>query len=102
MIRLHQVSTLFPYTTLFRSVRDRLFEEPALQSVDDALDDVHHDDGEEERDGEDRKSTRLNSSHQINSYAVSCLKKKRTCQLRGLSSHYHYLIPDIGFDEYGY
>src|SRR5258708_30261230 len=70
MIRRPPRSTLFPYTTLFRSLRLALGRpEPEL------------------RDGDplppawlglrpDRKSTRLNSSHQIISYAVFCLKKK--------------------------
>src|SRR5438552_9062342 len=68
MIRRPPRSTLFPYTTLFRShvvhvVRDgqRIWIE-----LDDGIDPIR-----------DRKSTRLNSSHQINSYAVFCLKKKR-------------------------
>src|SRR5258708_20283125 len=77
MIRRPPRSTLFPYTTLFRSVgrsitsglyvrsagllrmrclRSRLASQAALR---------------------DRKSTRLNSSHQIISYAVFCLKKKK-------------------------
>src|SRR5438552_12860001 len=71
MIRRPPRSTLFPYTTLFRSVQQRrqlrdhgdLGHEPQLQR--DA--DQRH---------ADRKSTRLNSSHQIISYAVFCLKKK--------------------------
>src|SRR5947208_11281611 len=96
MIRRPRRSTLFPYTTLFRSVkskrmvgfvvekRNAAFAEEAfdlgplavwpravppelitslLQAVDD-------------ENGRDRKSTRLNSSHQIISYAVFCLKKK--------------------------
>src|SRR5258708_11013489 len=66
MIRRPPRSTLFPYTTLFRSRgpapadsarRDR----PAARRCGG---------------GRDRKSTRLNSSHQIISYAVFCLKKK--------------------------
>src|SRR5438552_7755818 len=57
-------STLFPYTTLFRSL---FFPEQARGPQDQHQ---RHD------DEEDRKSTRLNSSHQIISYAVFCLKKK--------------------------
>src|SRR2546430_5698983 len=94
MIRRPPRSTLFPYTTLFRSVPHR-----ALQSL--AEREQQHDrerapgDREEreegagplrfqvadeflEQDGEqDRKSTRLNSSHSQISYAVFCLKKKK-------------------------
>src|SRR5258708_10669646 len=76
MIRRPPRSTLFPYTTLFRSDRNN-----------DALDDgaflqVAAGKGLVEHRGKivagriDRKSTRLNSSHQIISYAVFCLKKK--------------------------
>src|SRR5258708_14126544 len=71
MIRRPPRSTLFPYTTLFRSV----------QSVAGAksLDDVEFGKAAKSLRLEihtDRKSTRLNSSHQIISYAVFCLKKK--------------------------
>src|SRR5260364_195007 len=69
MIRLPPRSRLFPYTTLFRSLphhveRREGGEQPAR----------HREQG-------DRKSTRLNSSHQIISYAVFCLKKKKTQKL---------------------
>src|SRR5438874_10644711 len=77
--------TLFPYTTLFRSkaLADRTVEEnqarvrvgllppvAVLEAQADAA-------SREEPDTQDRKSTRLNSSHVENSYAVFCLKKKR-------------------------
>src|SRR2546427_13009741 len=72
MIRRPPRSTLFPYTTLFRSLLDQL--------VGFGIDVGHRVD----RDGhdglaveEDRKSTRLNSSHSQISYAVFCLKKKK-------------------------
>src|SRR5947208_4800652 len=73
-------STLFPYTTLFRSisgaflgkhsipvqwlstVREEAYTPEIIEALADQL---------------DRKSTRLNSSHQITSYAVFCLKKKK-------------------------
>src|SRR2546422_3186565 len=90
MIRRPPRSTLFPYTTLFRSLlvdrRDdaaRLVVEPELGAcVTDPADrvardarDVHVTGG---RDlARDRKSTRLNSSHGYISYAVFCLKKKK-------------------------
>src|SRR2546426_11006264 len=73
MIRRPPRSTLFPYTTLFRSHRHGRRLEHAVQ----------HDVFEVEarrRDAHlriDRKSTRLNSSHLVISYAVFCLKKKK-------------------------
>src|SRR3712207_7261282 len=85
MIRRPPRSTLFPYTTLFRSAGIRLL--PADQSRGD---DQVHVLGELEVDADDRhvlvrvgddrdrKSTRLNSSHANISYAVFCLKKKKT------------------------
>src|SRR3712207_8745340 len=98
MIRRPPRSTLFPYTTLFRSVHERelglqvidvalLVAEDLLQQVGAggvALLAAHDDAGTEalnhgELDVEvDRKSTRLNSSHANISYAVFCLKKKKT------------------------
>src|SRR5258708_28221994 len=71
MIRRPPRSTLFPYTTLFRSTRTGDGEAPATSVIVPAR---HL--GEVAR--ADRKSTRLNSSHQIISYAVFCLKKKTT------------------------
>src|SRR5258708_25698983 len=81
MIRRPPRSTLFPYTTLFRSVshdnnRDNLgvslaLSRNMLKTYLDWHPTVMH-------DLQDRKSTRLNSSHQIISYAVFCLKKKKT------------------------
>src|SRR5258708_18976325 len=79
MIRRPPRSTLFPYTTLFRS---HVFV------------DAHRplEFGDRRRRGldveqhvvalADRKSTRLNSSHQIISYAVFCLKKKKTTHIK--------------------
>src|SRR6266542_6365876 len=64
MIRRPPRSTLFPYTTLFRSGRHR------------GLQRSHHVEARPVR-GPDRKSTRLNSSHGSISYAVFCLKKKK-------------------------
>src|SRR5258708_29946539 len=73
MIRRPPRSTLFPYTTLFRSRmlgNGRTIQVPADQSKWEKL-------RENDRVKVDRKSTRLNSSHQIISYAVFCLKKKK-------------------------
>src|SRR2546429_5659606 len=75
MIRRPPRSTLFPYTTLFRSLvwrklfwRERL--EGQLSGGERGLGHAH-------RQIVDRKSTRLNSSHGYISYAVFCLKKKK-------------------------
>src|SRR5256885_13257735 len=68
MIRRPPRSTLFPYTTLFRSVGQRIRRGDAAEVIR-----VVHDGHEEV----DRKSTRLNSSHLVISYAVFCLKKKK-------------------------
>src|SRR3712207_8126543 len=92
MIRRPPRSTLFPYTTLFRSVGvaepdglglDAADLEAAPQVTADRRD-VAGGDGEADeahfrgRAPGDRKSTRLNSSHANISYAVFCLKKKKT------------------------
>src|SRR5258708_9760738 len=96
MIRPPPRSTLFPYTTLFRSVRDvhrrhrigiglvELLEEGRVGQAVQGLG-VHHvgerplvEGRDQFADERDRKSTRLNSSHQIISYAVFCLKKKKS------------------------
>src|SRR5260221_4621154 len=82
MIRRPPRSTLFPYTTLFRSRRHRVAGEVVLQreqrveaqglgQITDRQVLADH------RCVGDRKSTRLNSSHTVISYAVFCLKKKR-------------------------
>src|SRR2546422_7586936 len=90
MIRRPPRSTLFPYTTLFRSsillaryahlpLRDRplVWQLMAMRGLDPA---AHDDETFADfllRKGQDRKSTRLNSSHGYISYAVFCLKKKK-------------------------
>src|SRR5947208_4995526 len=72
-----QISTLFPYTTLFRSYRRSIQEVTYLARLGHFY--AKHRAAVERHglDLIDRKSTRLNSSHQINSYAVFCLKKKK-------------------------
>src|SRR2546430_9490632 len=70
MIRRPPRSTLFPYTTLFRSHRNASHHAP--QDAPELR--CHR--GRERGGGRDRKSTRLNSSHSQISYAVFCLKKK--------------------------
>src|SRR5947208_6444392 len=73
MIRQPPRSTLFPYTTLFRSA-------PADAEARPDRPELSKGTIRSEREcfaHQDRKSTRLNSSHQIISYAVFCLKKKK-------------------------
>src|SRR5256884_3178588 len=102
MIRRPPRSTLFPYTTLFRSLRPRggrippdqlLLLAPRLAVeigggavVEDAA-------GRRPREAPaacqgDRKSTRLNSSHRYNSYAVFCFKKKKKHKTTRLTDHH--------------
>src|SRR5438309_7141334 len=92
MIRRPPRSTLFPYTTLFRSGAvgegAEAGDRPRVAQLHDGAPDVgpcfdgleiQIGGGEAERLlAQDRKSTRLNSSHSSISYAVFCLKKKRT------------------------
>src|SRR5438552_10589595 len=73
MIRRPPRSTLFPYTTLFRSER----RGAAGRGERDAPPRRGRGAGGDRPARQDRKSTRLNSSHQIISYAVFCLKKKK-------------------------
>src|SRR2546426_3280898 len=79
MIRRPPRSTLFPYTTLFRSsfnnhVRTLVAREEVAIGLMHLWDFVS---ALEQNPLEDRKSTRLNSSHLVISYAVFCLKKKK-------------------------
>src|SRR5947208_7322630 len=84
MIRHPPRSTLFPYTTLFRST-DQKFPETRIIFIDTEKSNWTYDPVAKQYYwhrivgpvGLDRKSTRLNSSHQIISYAVFCLKKKK-------------------------
>src|SRR5438132_9813851 len=70
MIRRPPRSTLFPYTTLFRSGTSVVRDQAAAAAGAGA-------DSLVRRAPSDRKSTRLNSSHTVISYAVFCLKKKK-------------------------
>src|SRR5438445_3951631 len=91
-------STLFPYTTLFRSV---CLLQPARREPRARHPRALPGGGGEARDSvppgadrdEDRKSTRLNSSHANISYAVFCLKKKKEILTFG--------IKDVEFDKIG-
>src|SRR5438132_11359650 len=80
IIRRPPRSTLFPYTTLFRSDalgRDAFGERVKIYATDvdqEALTEARH--ASYSARQVDRKSTRLNSSHTVISYAVFCLKKK--------------------------
>src|SRR2546422_8495492 len=78
MIRRPPRSTLFPYTTLFRSGPRRLRHDPKLLVPAPAPPPLNRRDHFDCR--QDRKSTRLNSSHGYISYAVFCLKKKKKNQ----------------------
>src|SRR5256885_3932897 len=77
MIRRPPRSTLFPYTTLFRSCHSRQRADWRWHLESRCLGERRLDHGPCKRD---RKSTRLNSSHLVISYAVFCLKKKNNNQ----------------------
>src|SRR2546426_4336170 len=88
MIRRPPRSTLFPYTTLFRSLPRKIAEIGLAMAIDrkygkDEILEAYLTRiylgtvGGRELRGLDRKSTRLNSSHLVISYAVFCLKKKK-------------------------
>src|SRR2546430_7091012 len=100
MIRRPPRSTLFPYTTLFRSVQPaaghpgdrprprgvaapRRFRPPGARI------------GRDRDRPEDRKSTRLNSSHSQISYAVFCLKKKKTVTCKLVTSYESYVCMQL-------
>src|SRR5256885_10248817 len=97
MIRRPPRSTLFPYTTLFRSVEDRgedIVGDPRFKVAvpiegDAARGELGGVDGKGGNEISDRKSTRLNSSHLVISYAVFCLEKEIAgihCLARAASS----------------
>src|SRR5256885_8917426 len=96
MIRRPPRSTLFPYTTLFRSIKGRDWDEDNSDieiEVEKFL-----------RTIRDRKSTRLNSSHLVISYAVFCLKKKTVARRIIVTKHANFLanadgnLSDIGHE----
>src|SRR5256885_9709978 len=76
MIRRPPRSTLFPYTTLFRSEQAPAHLDQVIEGSLPGAVEVRGD-GRQWGAGRDRKSTRLNSSHLVISYAVFCLKKKK-------------------------
>src|SRR2546430_7429910 len=88
MIRRPPRSTLFPYTTLFRSdpkPGKPFFSDSAWEEIETTLNACR---GDIRVPQSDRKSTRLNSSHSQISYAVFCLKKKKTLFTTSLVSNY--------------
>src|SRR5256885_8160780 len=92
MIRRPPRSTLFPYTTLFRSLPSTYFPHLSQTFSTEHEYRITRESGQDQKAqratiaegkrgtlaGGDRKSTRLNSSHLVISYAVFCLKKKKT------------------------
>src|SRR2546427_6679889 len=102
MIRRPPRSTLFPYTTLFRSRAIHVHPSrkvPAVEQRDKAFFGGERDAQARQEGrganrqagfhGTDRKSTRLNSSHSQISYAVFCLKKKKSNQMEARNSSAH-------------
>src|SRR2546427_5050094 len=98
MIRRPPRSTLFPYTTLFRSQRRIAEQDVPLGGARRLPEGAHHDVAAAQPlpyvvvrfTFEDRKSTRLNSSHSQISYAVFCLKKKK--KNTHAHQHSHHLL----------
>src|SRR2546429_1826912 len=94
MIRRPPRSTLFPYTTLFRSLGEiaihSLLRAPFKNRSQHFVPDAQV---------RDRKSTRLNSSHGYISYAVFCLKKKKPAHLRRVPSHVGHLRLPAAFSS---
>src|SRR2546427_3542749 len=100
MIRRPPRSTLFPYTTLFRSFARRI--DPSDAGAHNNLGVLYYQKGlvADAIAALDRKSTRLNSSHSQISYAVFCLKKKKSeCEqiasrfCTALSNYTHDVVP---------
>src|SRR5688500_19719362 len=89
MIPALSISSLFPYTTLFRSsslvTREMVAEKSVCgNDVDQHIERLI-----------DRKSTRLNSSHLVSSYAVFCSKKKNKINTRTGEDIIYYLIAEL-------
>src|SRR3712207_8436655 len=96
MIRRPPRSTLFPYTTLFRSMLPPIVSTSFVRTATTMSQWLQKVDLERLRARmvrgpvhEDRKSTRLNSSHANISYAVFCLKKKKNKTLSRISTYYN-------------
>src|SRR5256885_13341180 len=100
MIRRPPRSTLFPYTTLFRSRSFPSIRETELSRRPGGFLPVERSRGilPSIQAARDRKSTRLNSSHLVISYAVFCLKKKKTTKYMPLLTFLHvdiYPLRDV-------
>src|SRR2546427_7735671 len=99
MIRRPPRSTLFPYTTLFRSLQNRAEPRRSIRALQrlNPLRGVAREAGRGSSslsrprvfEPSDRKSTRLNSSHSQISYAVFCLKKKK--KINTIDTYLHFL-----------
>src|SRR5690554_7501917 len=98
MIRRPPRSTLFPYMTLFRSLRE-IFFRPDLLCEHPAC--AESQSGCRSKSAGDRKSTRLNSSHVRISYAVFCLKKKKIILLLRRLAANRLEVPDDALAEVG-
>src|SRR5256885_8002857 len=94
MIRRPPRSTLFPYTTLFRSINTTSTLSDAHNSRASVVVLTEECTLAAQKARADRKSTRLNSSHLVISYAVFCLKKKKKKDIRNLKIMYisHWFI----------
>src|SRR3712207_7876459 len=101
MIRRPPRSTLFPYTTLFRSPSIDPNEASPLANIKSQIKRIKQNEKRHQRNKavksglktavrkfRDRKSTRLNSSHANISYAVFCLKKKKNTQTQRFHAHH--------------
>src|SRR5690349_22333362 len=96
MLRRPPRSTLFPYTTLFRSIcatsrPDQKRREP-LRAQTEWQNHYHRHRQAVPATGRDRKSTRLNSSHVEISYAVFCLKKKKKNKKQTIICNRKYIV----------
>src|SRR3712207_7678182 len=96
MIRRPPRSTLFPYTTLFRSrgrhAADRVRRRREVRLLRRRQRHVERQPRLRHVQGADRKSTRLNSSHANISYAVFCLKKKKITTKQSISLHHSLIL----------
>src|SRR5258708_30950291 len=94
MIRRPPRSTLFPYTTLFRSVSRQADQQVRRRAAGQGVAKGRAGEVLEQADG-DRKSTRLNSSHQISSYAVFSFKNKIVGQQLDAQAAQQHVVPAV-------